>query len=96
MGVDLVQVIWFAASRPFSWRCPFGRPQGRPPHDAGPDSAILAARCVVVCVGGGVGPPLFQRQQLYQTLHTWRIYILLSPKMTWGSFLKELRFAIQG
>ena len=49
-----------------------------------------------VCVRGGVGPPLFQRQQLYQTLHTWRIYILLSPKMTWGSFLKELRFAIQG
>ena len=26
--------------------------------------------CVCVCVG----PPLFQRQQLYQTLHTWRIY----------------------
>ena len=96
MGVDLVQVIWFAASRPFSWRCPFGCPQGRPPHDAGPDSAILAARCVAVCVRGGVGLPLFQRQQLYQTLHTWRIYILLSPKMTWGSFLKELRFAIQG
>ena len=43
-----------------------------------------------------VGPPLFQRQQLYQTLHTWRIYILHSPKMTWGSFLKELRFAVQG
>ena len=30
---------------------------------------------VWLCVGGGgVGPPLFQRQQLYQTLHTWRIY----------------------